>query len=84
MEGERVLAEVLVWGNYVRIKDGAPDRYRIMRHGIICGQRVIKDIDTSMALGEPIGSVLYLVESSDGDSIEIPQIYLEKSDYHHR
>lgn len=84
MEGEQILAEILVWGNYVRIKAGAPQKYRIMKRGIICGQRVIKDIDTAMELEEPVGTVMYLVESSDGDSIEIPQIYLEKSEYHRR
>ncbi|MGH1352858.1 MAG: hypothetical protein ACRBBN_18945 [Methyloligellaceae bacterium] len=79
MRDEMVLIDKLEWGDYVRVRDEAPRKYSIMKFGIICGKRIVEDPETARQFGETVGTMLYLVESSDGDSIEIPERYLEQN-----
>jgi hypothetical protein len=66
-----------VWGQLVKVKKDAPDLLRPDQDCSICGVRSIETENISKALSEPIGSFVYLVEFSDGYSIEIPEHLLE-------
>ena len=65
-------------GDTVRIIDNVPKKYARRKFGYICSNKIIEDIETSTKLSEPIGTLIYLVESSDGYTTEIPGKYLEK------
>jgi len=65
-----------VWGDAVCLKDTAPSLLGEYRVGSICGIRMVETESVSLQLGEPIGTVMYLVESSDGKAVEIPERFL--------
>lgn len=65
------------WGDSVRVLKGAPSIYRQFEVGSICGIRLIETEENSRQLQQPIGTVLYLVEGGDGESLEVPEQYLE-------
>ena len=69
--------KIFDWGDSVRILDIAPQKYYAMRTGSVCGIRVIETKNMSEKFDEPVGSTLYLVEGSDGFSLEIPERFLE-------
>ena len=46
----------------------------------MCGIRSVEAAEVAAELGEPVGSVLYLVEFDDGDSLELPERLLERVD----
>ena len=64
------------WGEPVKIIDGSPDKYLEIGQGSVCGIRQIETEVVSKDFNEPIGTVLYLIESSNGEAIEIPEKYL--------
>lgn len=71
------VSQKFYWGDSVRILKSAPSKYRQFAVGSICGIRLIETERVSQELQEPIGTVLYLVEGSDGQSLEVPEQYLE-------
>lgn len=64
------------WSEAVRVIDSAPARYGPSREGSVCGMREIESESAASDLGEPVGTVLYLVEWRDGDSLEVPEQHL--------
>lgn len=74
---KRMSDKIFDWGDSVRILDAAPQKYYAMGTGSVCAIRVIETKDVSEEFDEPIGSILYLVEGSDGLSLEIPERFLE-------
>jgi hypothetical protein len=64
------------WGGYVRVRSNATERYSITE-GWACGVRRIENAATAIKVGTVIGSLLLLVEGTDGKAIEIPIEYLE-------
>ena len=60
----------ITWGDTVRVIDDAPSEYRPAPQGAVSGFRhVNEEIDSSR-------QTLVLVEFSDGNAIEIPEIFL--------
>jgi hypothetical protein len=64
------------WGEPVKITDNAPEKYLAVAQGSVCGIRQIDTEGVAKDFGEPIGTVLYLVEGSAGEAIEIPERFL--------
>ncbi len=65
-------------GDTVRIRENVPKKYARRKFGYICSKTIIEDNETANKLSEPLGTIVYLVESSDGYLTEIPEQYLEK------
>jgi hypothetical protein len=65
------------WGQSVRVSDKAPNDYRPGQYASVCGIREIARDDPSMP-HEPIGTPMYIIEFSDGSSIEVPEQLLEE------
>ena len=64
------------WEEPVKVIDNAPEKYLAVGQGSVCG---IRQIDTEVVatdFSEPVGTVLYLVEGSTGEAIEIPERFL--------
>ncbi|MEJ2419123.1 MAG: hypothetical protein P8Y45_19785 [Exilibacterium sp.] len=68
------------WGEPVKIIGGSPQKYLDIAQGSVCGIRKIETEVVSKDFNEPIGTVLYLVEASNGEAIEIPEKYLSAFD----
>lgn len=64
------------WGEAVEVVGSAPLKYLDVKRGSVCGIREIDNEYTVKDFEEPIGTVLYLVEGSGGEAIEIPEKYL--------
>lgn len=64
------------WGAPVRVIDDAPQKYLVIKKGSVCGIREIEAENVAENFDEPIGTVLYLVEFSSGDAIEVPERFL--------
>ena len=64
------------YGDIVTIKSTAPQNYRPGSKGCICGIRVVDSNQISLQFNQPIDSEIYLIEFSDGESIEIPKVFL--------
>ena len=65
------------YGQTVLVVVTAPKTFCPGQFGSICGERSIENEATAKAFSEPLGTVLCLVEFSDGQAIEIPQHWLE-------
>ena len=65
------------WGESVRVKLGAPAAMRPGTLASVCGIDEIRNEVRSTALEAPIGSAVYLIEFSDGVSVELPEAWLE-------
>lgn len=63
-------------GEIVIIKQTAPQYYKPGSIGSICGIRTIDSKEVASQFGQAIGSELYLVEFNNGDSLEIPKVFL--------
>lgn len=61
------------WGDAVKVVSNAPPEYHPAHEGSVCGIRVIETANVADKFSEPVGTHLYLVEFSDGSSIEIPE-----------
>ena len=70
------------YGDDVRIVAEAPERYFPGARASACGYRVIASERESNAVEEPVGTILWLVEFSDGIACEVPVQYLTKIDDH--
>ena len=64
------------WGEAVEVINTAPQVYLNIQKGSVCGIREIDNENSVKDFEEPIGTVLYLVEGSSGEAIEIPEKYL--------
>ena len=64
------------WGEAIEVVGDAPGKYLKIGPGSVCGIREIETEIVANDFNEPIGTVLYLVEGSDGDAIEIPEKFL--------
>ncbi len=65
------------WGDTVKIRTCSPKRFTLVPIGSICGMRTISSSAVAEEFDVPLGGVLYLLESEDGTTAEIPEIYLE-------
>lgn len=64
------------WGEAVEVVSSAPQKYLDIQKGSICGIREIDNENAAKDFEEPIGTILYLIEGSNGEAIEIPEKYL--------
>ena len=64
------------WGDDVQVIADAPPQFRPGHHGTICGLREVETEREATAVGFPKGSRLYLLEFSDGASLEIGEQFL--------
>lgn len=65
------------YGQTVMVRGIAPKTFRPGQTGSLCGERNIESEATAKAFIESLGTVLWLVEFSDGQAEEIPQHWLE-------
>lgn len=66
------------YGEVVKIIESAPDKYHPSEIGFICGMIDI-DSDEAIVAYDCLGSDwLYTVELINGNSLQIPEKYLEK------
>ncbi len=77
MASNKILDLSFNWGDSVIVKKIAPDFYNPGLKGSICGIRTIDLLQTANEFDQEIASELYLVEFSDGETIEIPKVFLE-------
>jgi|AMWB02.1.fsa_nt_gi hypothetical protein len=70
--------QTFTWGDFVRVKSSAPEKYRPGQLGDVCGIWTIDSVENAEARGEPLGTTIYTVEFGDGVSAEVPGCYLEK------
>jgi hypothetical protein len=68
----------LTWGDDVIVKVNAPKEYNPSAVGSICGIRTIETCEDSQEFSSSLGESVYLVEFSNGCSIEIPGSFLLK------
>lgn len=66
------------WGETVKVSLNAPKMYRPGQFAEICSLWEIQTKENSEAHGEPVGSMIYSIEFSDGTLIDIPGRYLKK------
>ncbi len=60
------------WGDSVRVIADAPECYRPGAIGSICGMRTADSDNVAEQFQCPIGSVIYIIEYTDGSSTEVP------------
>ena len=60
------------WGDTVRVRSSAPQRFRPSKLGAICAISLEGD-------NSPEESCEYLVEFGDGQAMEIPEMWLEQA-----
>lgn len=65
------------WGDTVRIKDHAPPQMRPGNLASVCGMRTVETREQAKVFGCPVSTTVFLVEFSDGSSIELADFYLE-------
>jgi len=70
----------LTWGDTVRVKTGAPPEARPDALAAVVGIRVIETAAQGRAVGATIGTTMYVIEFSDGSSIEVPASWIEPLD----
>ncbi len=76
MATDKTVSYKFDWGEPVKVIDSAPEKYLAVGQGSVCGIRQIDTVTVATEFGEPVGTVLYLVEGSTGDAIEIPEQFL--------
>ena len=67
----------MTWGDTVRIKKAVSSEYRPGAFAAVCGMRAVESKEIAAQFKCEIGTILYLVEFSDGNSIELPESWLE-------
>ncbi len=75
MEGPR-----FTWGDTVRVATGALQAWRPGAIAEVVGFREVDTPAVALELDAAIGSTLYLVEFSDGSSLEIPEAAIEAAE----
>jgi hypothetical protein len=64
------------WNDLVTIAPNAPEQYKRYEIGVVVGVSTIDTPRLADKFGLPIGSTVYLIEGSDGDALEVPELYL--------
>lgn len=80
MVTDKSLNDSFSWGDEVQIKSSAPLQFNPNAYGSVCGLRSIESESIANQFLQPIGTNLYLVEFSNGKAIEIPEIFLKRSE----
>jgi hypothetical protein len=65
------------WGDTVRVKKNATSAMRPGSLAAVCGMREVETAEQAKEFGCTIGTILYLIEYGDGDSVEIPGDFVE-------
>lgn len=78
MASNQIITNLFDYGDTVQVKPNAPVQYNPKAIGSICGIRQIKSEAVASYFQQAVNSNLYLIEFNDGNSIEIPEVYLLK------
>lgn len=65
------------WGDTVRIRGDAPLELLRGRLAAVCGMREVENAEQAKQFDCAIGTTLLLVEFREGNSIEIPEAFVE-------
>ena len=65
------------WGDTVRIKAEAAAEMRPGSLAAVCGLREVETQEQAQQFSCAVGTTLYLIEFGDGESVEIPGLWLE-------
>jgi hypothetical protein len=76
MASNKSVTYLFNYGSSVAVRPDAPDQYKSIEKGSICGIRVIDSKRSAISADEPIGTLMYLVEDCSGKACEIPEQYL--------
>ncbi len=68
------------WNEAVVIADHAPAKFGPSKIAAVVGMRVVENETQASASGFLVGTVLYLLEFSDGSMIELPPSLLRRAD----
>lgn len=68
------------WNEAVLVADHAPSKFGPSKIGAVVGMRSVENEIHASAAGFPIGTVLYMVEFSDGSMVEVPATLLRRAD----
>jgi len=68
----------ITWGDQVIVDSSAPPEYRPSEEGSVCGIYALDTDDKARRYGGTLGTVMYLIEFTDGNAIEIPNVFLRK------
>jgi len=66
------------WGDTVRIRENAPSKWRPGAYADVCGITEIETADQARTFECPIGTMVYLVEFTDGSDVEVPENFVEE------
>lgn len=66
------------WGDVVRIKSEASKDFRPGSLASICGIRQVDSPELEAEFKSELGSMIYLIEFPDGDSLEVAESILER------
>jgi len=66
------------WGEAVRVITSADSKFLPGNCGSICGMRVADRPDIAEKFSVEIGEIIYIVEFSDGKSLEVPESFLSE------
>ncbi len=80
MATDKSVTYLYTYGTSVAVRCDAPKRYREIGEGSICGIRVVDNKKSAIAIEEPVGSLMYLVEDQHGKAIEVPEQHLRALD----
>jgi hypothetical protein len=72
VDSNQLLNSDFNYGDVVTISRTAPTIYHPGAQGCLCGMRVIDSLELAITFGQQEGSELFLIEFSDGQSLEIP------------
>ena len=78
MASDKPLVHLFNYGSTVSVCEDAPPQYRKITVGSVCGMRILDDDVAAESLEEDIGTLVYIVEDSCGNSSEIPERYLKR------
>ena len=67
------------YGDTVIVTNGASQHYRPGVIAEVCGIRTMTTEIEARAVHEDAGTVMYLIELSDGSSLEVPEKYFQIS-----
>ena len=65
------------WGDSVRVRTGAPVELRVGECGDVVSITEIKTQAQADFYGAPVGKTVYQVEFGDGETVKVPEEWLE-------
>lgn len=68
----------ITWGDTVQVTQNAPSEYRAGQLGAVCGFWEIDNPNAEQRFKVPRGTMLYIVEFGDGNSVQVPETFLVK------